>query len=183
MEQCLLRKRIDLFRETRLFAGRVVFVVNMVRGGLVNGLAGCGEESRRFFRVSGGNGVEHFAGRFLDARLLGHVLRMTLRIGLDTQNRRFDIRQNFHPPFQISLPMYFITRILKKQLLFLRYSLRAVIPVYFTPRPFPETWISKSTAKFCDRFFVRFLNAIRLIKCNHAFFSFFFASLVARRRI
>ena len=95
-----LRERIDLLRETRLFAGRVVLVIDMVRGSLINRLASRGEEGRRFFRVPCGNRVEHLAGRFLDARLFGHVLRMTLRIGLDTQNRRFDIRQMFHPPFQ-----------------------------------------------------------------------------------
>ena len=83
----LLRERIDLLRETRLLTGRIVLVIDMVRGGLVDGLAGCGQEGRRFFRVSSGNSVEHLAGRFLDAGLLGHVLRMTLRIGLDTQNR------------------------------------------------------------------------------------------------
>ena len=94
-----LRERIDLLRETRLLTSRVVLMINMIRGSLVNGLAGRVQESRRFFRVPSGNGVDHLTGRFLDAGLLGHVLRMTLRIGLDTQNRRFDIRQNFHPPF------------------------------------------------------------------------------------
>ena len=94
-----LRKRIDLLRETRLLASRIVLVIDMIRGGLVDGLAGIVQEGLRFVRISCGNGVEHFAGRFLHARLLSHVLRMTLRIGLDTQNRRFDIRQNFHPPF------------------------------------------------------------------------------------
>ena len=79
-----LRERIDLLRKTRLFACRVVLVIDMVRGSLVNRLAGRMQEGRRFIRVSSGNRVEHLAGRFLDARLLGHVLRMTLRIGLNT---------------------------------------------------------------------------------------------------
>ena len=96
----LLRERIDLLRETRLFASRIILVIDMVRGSLVNRLAGRMQEGRRLVRVPRGNGVEHLAGRFLDARLLRHVFRMTLRIGLDTQNRRFDIRQMFHPPFQ-----------------------------------------------------------------------------------
>ena len=95
-----LRERIDLLRETRLFASRIVLMIDMVRGSLVNRLAGRMQEGRRFIRISSGNRVEHLAGRFLDARLLRHVFRMTLRIGLDTQNRRFDIRQMFHPPFQ-----------------------------------------------------------------------------------
>ena len=95
-----LRERIDLLRETRLFAGRIVLMIDMVRGSLIDRLAGRMQEGRRFIRVSCGNRVEHLAGRFLDTSLLRHVLRMTLRIGLYTQNRRFDIRQMFHPPFQ-----------------------------------------------------------------------------------
>ncbi len=95
----LLRERIDLLRETRLLTSRVVLMINMIRGSLVNGLACRVQEGRRFFRVPSGNGVDHLTGRFLDARLLRHVFRMTLRIGLDTQNRRLDIRQMSHPPF------------------------------------------------------------------------------------
>ena len=51
----LLRERIDLLRETRLFASRIVLMVDMVRGSLVNRLAGRMQEGRRFIRISSGN--------------------------------------------------------------------------------------------------------------------------------
>ncbi len=82
-----LHEGIDLFRETRFLASRVVLMENMVRGGLVNGLVSCVKEGCRFLRVFSRDGIDNLADRLLYASLFRYVSRMTLCIGFNTQDR------------------------------------------------------------------------------------------------
>lgn len=105
---------IDLASQTGLLAGSCVPMVHMIRGSLVNRLAGKRKEGLRFVSVSGFYSIENTAGSSAHTGLLGSVLCMALSVSLHTKDRRFDIWQIIHPLNSL-IPSYSITGVAKKQ--------------------------------------------------------------------
>ncbi len=91
---------IDLAGKTGLFAACGILVIHMICGSLVDRLASGCEEGLCFLGVACLNGVKDAAGSRTHTGLLSGILGMALRIGFHAQNRRLDIRQNFHLPQQ-----------------------------------------------------------------------------------
>ncbi len=91
---------IDLAGKTGLLAACGILVIHTVCGSLVDGLASGCEEGLCFLGVARLNGIKDATGSRTHTGLLSGILGMALRIGFHAQNRRLDIRQNFHLPQQ-----------------------------------------------------------------------------------
>ena len=91
------RDGVDSSGQMRFFTSRVVLVEHVVGCRLVNGLAGSLQEGLRLICIPCCHGVHDFTSRLLYTGLFCDVSRVTFRVGLDAQDRCFNIRQILHP--------------------------------------------------------------------------------------